>query len=80
MIQGEATERLAPGWVLKFEALELQLTDFEDSSLYDKLTRARREAWELVRAPKKGITPSLLARMVSVHGLFGDSVGETENT
>ncbi|CAJ1381463.1 unnamed protein product [Effrenium voratum] len=26
------------------KALELQLTDFEDSSLYDKLTRARREA------------------------------------
>ncbi|OLP81075.1 Subtilin transport ATP-binding protein SpaT [Symbiodinium microadriaticum] len=26
------------------KALELQLTDFEDSKLYDKLTRARREA------------------------------------
>ena len=26
------------------KALELQLTDFEDSALYDKLTRARREA------------------------------------
>eukprot|EP00913_Durusdinium_trenchii_P029350 g27515.t1 len=26
------------------KALDLQLTDFEDSSLYDKLTRARREA------------------------------------
>ena len=38
-------------WAAKrHKALELQLTDFEDSSLYDKLTRARREAVQKLHA------------------------------